>query len=58
VLFASVWGMGIGVHNRLPGSCSGNSIGIRVVFGFKISTRLIIGVRFVLNLIVQSGRSG
>jgi hypothetical protein len=42
VLFASVWGMRIGVHNGLPGLCSGNSIGIRVVFGFNISTRLII----------------
>jgi hypothetical protein len=31
------------LHNRLPGSCSGNSIDIQVVFRFKNSTRLIIG---------------
>jgi hypothetical protein len=29
--------------NGLPGSCSGNSVGNRVMFGFKVSTRLIIG---------------
>lgn len=29
--------------NGLPGSCSGNLVGNRVVFGFKVLTQLIIG---------------
>jgi len=31
------------LHNELPESCSGKSINNRVVFGFKNSTRLLIG---------------
>jgi hypothetical protein len=31
------------LHNGLPGSCSGRSVDIRVMFGFKKSTRSIIG---------------
>jgi hypothetical protein len=30
-------------HNGLPVSCSGNPVNNRVVFGFEVSTRLLIG---------------